>query len=772
MSALPHPPADPPRSKPGPVPERFLVRKGTLVLDRVMTGAIQIGGIAIIVAVFAILIFIGSQVVPLFRGPSTAELAKIALPTVEAPRLIGMDEWAELPFAYDGLNTVRFFDHSGTRVPWEFTITPPEGATVSASRALPDGNRILLGASDGKFAILDLGYQAAFDDRGKRTIDVRPKLGTWEPIGKPGSPIVDLAFGNSGARQLVAAVQRDPTGGTMLHAVTLVQKRSLMGAGKISKDREFDLTPMLSSPPQNLLVPGLADSILVCTVDGEVDYLFLGESGFELRQRFRPFEGSQNPAIARMDFVFGDVSVVFSGHDGKMVVYSLAREEGGDRRVFLHTKTFPNLPEAPTFFVASQRNKSFLVGGGTLASLRHTTTEAVRWQQHLPFTIRAAALGPKFDAMIFAGDDHHLHLYSLSDPHPEAGWKAFFGKVWYEGFSRPMYAWQSTGGSDDFEPKFSQIPLIVGSLKGTLYALLFAVPIALLAAIYAANFCRPEIRRVVKPAMEIMASLPSVVLGFLAALWLAPLIERRVPSVLLLVLALPLCAVSLGWVWGRLPLRIRSRVPLGFEFLVFRPVMLLVSVACWRLGPLLEQVLFVATDPTTGLRTADFRLWWPQVTGTPFEQRNSLVVGFMMGFAVIPIIFTISEDALSNVPSSLTAASAALGASRWQTTREVVLPIAAAGIFSALMIGFGRAVGETMIMVMATGNTAIMDFNIFSGMRTLAANIAVELPEAAQNSTHYRTLYLGAVILFLFTFVLNTIAEILRQRLREKFKLI
>jgi phosphate transport system permease protein len=144
----------------------------------------------------------------------------------------------------------------------------------------------------------------------------------------------------------------------------------------------------------------------------------------------------------------------------------------------------------------------------------------------------------------------------------------------------------------------------------------------------------------------------------------------------------------------------------------------------------------------------------------------------MMGFAVIPVIFTIAEDALSNVPRTLTAAASALGASRWQVVRSIIIPVASPGIFSALMIGFGRAVGETMIMVMATGNTPVTEWNLFSGMRTLSANIAVELPEAAPGSTHYRTLFLGALVLFLLTFILNSVAEILRQRLREKNKLV
>ena len=269
-----------------------------------------------------------------------------------------------------------------------------------------------------------------------------------------------------------------------------------------------------------------------------------------------------------------------------------------------------------------------------------------------------------------------------------------------------------------------------------------------------------------------MASLPSVVLGFLAALWLAPLIEIRVPSIILLVSCIPLTALLFGWAWSHLPPHLRLLIPPGWEFLVFLPVMFLVAWLGWSLGPALERLVFVVVDPATGVRTADFRQWWPQFTGAPYEQRNSLVVGFMMGFAVIPIIFTIAEDALSNVPQTLRSGSLALGASRWQTAYRIVLPTASAGIFSALMIGLGRAVGETMIVVMATGNTPIMEFNIFSGMRTLSANIAVELPEAPHHGTLYRALFLGAIVLFMLTFAVNTAAEVLRQRLRERYKIV
>ena len=137
-------------------------------------------------------------------------------------------------------------------------------------------------------------------------------------------------------------------------------------------------------------------------------------------------------------------------------------------------------------------------------------------------------IGGKFDKILGLDKRGNIHMYSLKDPHPEAGFRAFFAKIWYEGQDSPQFLWQSTGGSDDFEPKLSLIPLIVGSLKGTVYALLFAVPIALLAAIYTSQFLSPQLKRVIKPGIEIMASLPSVVLGFLGALWLAPILGALV----------------------------------------------------------------------------------------------------------------------------------------------------------------------------------------------------------------------------------------------------
>ncbi|MBS0209989.1 MAG: ABC transporter permease subunit [Planctomycetes bacterium] len=151
-----------------------------------------------------------------------------------------------------------------------------------------------------------------------------------------------------------------------------------------------------------------------------------------------------------------------------------------------------------------------------------------------------------------------------------------------------------------------------------------------------------------------------------------------------------------------------------------------------------------------------------------YDQRNSLVVGFVMGFAIIPIIFTIADDALTAVPESLRSASLGAGATQWQTVVHVVVPTAMSGLFSAVMIGLGRAVGETMIVLMGSGNTPTLSWNVFQGFRTLSANIAVELPEAVPGSTHFRLLYLQALILFAITFLLNSVAETIRQRFRKR----
>ncbi|MCP5544339.1 MAG: ABC transporter permease subunit [Akkermansiaceae bacterium] len=747
-----------------PDPKRFEVSRATLWFDRFMGWAIRFGGIGVIIAVFGIFYFIGKEVVPLFRAADVEPAGKLEAPAA-ATGVLGIDEWGELPFFYQAGGPVAFRPVAGGDG-FELEVPGLEGAEVTATAYDPVHRRVALGLADGRVGSFLVEYARSHGDDAEVSAKVTPE--PWFPLKSGAGPVTAVSYGDSGGGRIIVA-KRGAGPDATTTVLRLAMKRGLIGAGKLTALGEVEITTELGAEPLILRASQNGSMVLAACANGEIDYFLANGAEVTKRQSFSPFDGE---VPRQMDYLFGGVSIIVTGPGGEQEQWSLFRESEDAERMFGLTQTFPPLGDGDVLFAASQRNRTFLTGAGGHLSIRHSTSGKTRWEGEAEIAPAAAVLDGKGEHFLVVSASGEARRYSVEDPHPEAGWKAFFGKVWYEGGSGPVYQWQSTGGSDDFEPKLSLMPLIFGSLKGTAYALLFSVPVALLAAVFSAAFLPLSVKRIVKPTMEIMSSLPSVVLGFLAGLWLAPILETRVPSVMAMLIAVPASALVMGFAWCRLPIRFRNRFANGSEWMMVVPVLALAGWLGWQAGPLIESIFFVYQDPATGREIADFRLWWPQATGLSFEQRNSLVLGFMMGFAVIPVIFTIAEDALSNVPKSLTAASSALGANRWQVVWTVMLPVASSGIFSALMIGFGRAVGETMIMVMATGNTPVTEWNIFNGMRTLSANIAVELPEAPVGSTHYRTLFLGAVVLFLMTFVMNTVAEVLRQRLREKNKIV
>ncbi|GAD81155.1 phosphate ABC transporter permease protein PtsC [Vibrio ezurae NBRC 102218] len=349
--------------------------------------------------------------------------------------------------------------------------------------------------------------------------------------------------------------------------------------------------------------------------------------------------------------------------------------------------------------------------------------------------------------------------FEIDAKHPEISVKELTQKVQYEGYSTPDYVWQTSSTEEDVEPKFSLVPLVFGTLKAALYAMLFSVPIAVLGAVYTANFMSTRMRNTIKPAIELMEALPTLVIGFVAAVWLAPIMERNLLAFMLSILVIPLTALICGGIWALLPLQVKSQVPKGLHLITLLPVIIPVCMGLFYVSPYLEKMLF-----EHGL------IYFLADKGWDYQQRNTLVVGIAMGFAVIPTIFTISEDAIYSVPKHLSNGALALGATEWQTLTRVVLLTASPGIISAIMLGLGRAMGETMIVLTVTGNTPITDWNVFEGLRSLTATIATELPESKVGSSHYRLLFLSALILFLFTFIVNSVGESVRQRLRDKYR--
>ena len=497
------------------------------------------------------------------------------------------------------------------------------------------------------------------------------------------------------------------------------------------------------------------------TDDGRLVRWQLDEKGeVAHREVVRAFADGR--AITALALVLGDVSLAVGDAKGGLTTWSPVNADGTRKLRAIH-QLQPH-QSAIREILPSGRNKSILslsddgvVHLDHMTSERHLLSIALRRKSS---PLRQVALGPRGDALLGLDASGTLTAWQIDGGCPEISLKTLFGKVLYEGYDTPDYVWQTTGG-EDFEPKFSLVPLVFGTLKGTFYAMFFAVPLALFGAMYVSYFTTPGFRRTIKPVVEIMATVPSVVIGFLIALWLAPIIERWILAFFTSLIAVPATFVVFMAVWQLLRrFDWARRVENGYEFLVVLPVLLVgVGIAAC-----------LATPLETWLFGGNFRRWlFEGPLGMQYDQRNNIIIAFGLGFTVIPIIFSIAEDSLSNVPYSMTAASMAVGASRWQTLWRVVLPSASPGIFAAMMIGFGRAVGETMIVLMATGNTPILDWSPLNGMRTLSANIAVEIPEAPVGGTLYRVLFLCAVLLFLLTFTVNTAAELVRQRLRKRF---
>jgi phosphate transport system permease protein len=258
-------------------------------------------------------------------------------------------------------------------------------------------------------------------------------------------------------------------------------------------------------------------------------------------------------------------------------------------------------------------------------------------------------------------------------------WRMMLKPYQWTGYDKPEYIWQPVSQIR----KYNLVPLFIGSLKATLVALLVGVPLALGAAIYVSQLANPKMKEWLKPGIELLAGIPSVVLGFFALIVLATVLQN-----------------------------------------VFR---------------------------------YDSRL-------------NAFVAGIALGLAIIPVVFSIAEDALTSVPRTYVQAALALGSSKWQAAWKIVLPAAIPGVFAAVVLGFGRAIGETMVVLMASGNASIVSWNIFDSTRTMTATIAAELAETVFGGNHYRILFLIGTLLFVVTFLSNMVADIVIHRLKARLE--
>jgi phosphate transport system permease protein len=843
-------------------------RRSVLLTDKLAGWVITVGGLLVILAVIGIMVFLVRVAVPLAGGGETRAHHVYRIEPPKPLAWLNADEYQTLGLRVAADGAVSAF-HLGTG-----RLTSSANLDFGGQRATAVGgtlqrDQLAFGFEDGTVRFATVGFDISvitaetlpallepLDERDRlgdgviysRLPDnqfrrVTPALEITEPQTISDQPIraVELRLGGTAERPTRSFVTFDGAGiGRISRAESRINLMTQQETVTVS-------TATLPTLPAGTEVTALAmtsraDAVYVASAEGEI--FRFDTRNFEapqLAERIRAFP--EGITITAMSFLNGDQSLVVGGENGAVDVYFRLQTPGASTsdgyRMVLARSHEPH-GGAVIAIDPSQRSKELVTqaDNGEIR-VRQSTADRVlfRYQRSTGGDSRLMLM-PRMDGVLLVGDSGETDFWRFEFKHAAVTLRTIFGKVWYEGYSEPSHTWQSSSGTDVFEPKYSLIPLIFGTIKATVYALVFAIPIALLGAIYTSEFVHRRVRATVKPIMEMMESLPTVVLGFVAALILAPIVEEWIAAVLLAFIALPLGLMLAAYLWQLLPARVVLRIDGLTKFLFMFVVIGLSLYFAYQAGPGFERALFYG----------DFKAWTngDVGTGTPFMflillplsflaislgfartygdryrlhlreldkpragrvdllrwllmlaaaallslllaslltalgydprggivdtyvQRNALVVGFVMGFAVIPNIYTLAEDSLNAVPSHLRAASLAAGATPWQTAKWVILPTAMSGVFAACMIGMGRAVGETMIVVMAAGNTPVLDWNIFNGLRTLSANIAVELPEAVKDGTLYRMLFLAALTLFAMTFVINTVAEVIRQRFRKR----
>ena len=723
--------------------------------DAMARHAISLGGMAVICSIIAILFVIAAEVYPLFKKPFSRHLLTFELPKgIGDPLGATVDEYRETALVFT-TSGVAVTDLKNGRIIKRATIPGISGTrVVSASSSGKDS--FILGLADGRAVTIRAKFNVSYPENGQRKVE--PQIDVGEPvvIAESGAPL-NLIHSVEGERGLVVVAA---VGGKELSLLTVKKSKSLMDEGKTQT-----VTTRLSIPIEGAIsaleIDSRGEEALAGTSKGEVVRLNIDDDGSLRIAEMVKAVSSQNATITILGFLLGDRTLIVGDSTGGVSSWQIVKDKSNQLRL-TKIHDFTHHAKAVTAFSPSLRNKGFATAdeSGEIAIRYGTSGETLLYADCVNSPVVTLTMTPKSDGVVAVDGKGSVHHMELVNPHPEVTLSSLFGKVWYEGYEKPEYVWQSTGGSDDFEPKLSLVPMIFGTLKGTLYAMLFAIPISLLAALYTSQFMHPSVRSFVKPTVEVMAALPSVVLGFIAGLWLAPIMEKVTPGFFLLPLVAVALILTAVFAWKTLaPASLRTKITSGMEIVILAPTLIAAGYLSFKLGGLFEGAFL----------NGDYRQWIKDAMGLTYDQRNSLVVGLAMGFAVIPIIFTITEDSLTNVPPHLRAGSLALGATQWQTAMKVILPAASPAIFSAIMIGFGRAVGETMIVLMATGNTPVMDWSVFNGFRALSANIAVELPEAPEQGSLYRVLFLAALLLFMMTFAVNTLAEIVRLRLRKRY---
>ncbi|WP_163930555.1 ABC transporter permease subunit [Paraferrimonas sp. SM1919] len=725
--------------------------------DKFVGYGVTFGGTMVLVALLLIFFYLLYVVKPVFDSAQVSQGISISYNDNVQTVYIGSDEQNEIAYRFTSEGKLNFYDLVGKQgVPGALIQSDSiaqGGKVVATAHAMTHQETFAAATDDGYVYLVKPKFSVSYPNdvrtiTPKLDFDLAPE---GIEISEEGGDIAKLTFGYDDDAMTFAFV--DQAGDLQL---TKVEGEVNFITEEVEWSSSFaEVSEAPKGIVKMLVTPNQAELFILD--DQRQVYLFDIEDADDVRLK-QVLEVAEGKAgISDITLLAGASSLLVSSDNGLISQWFEVKDERG--------RSYQRIRDFDAGFAVKQLSTEFFrksfaaIGENGEQAIFYTTSH--REVLNIKFELNQvtkAGFNVRANSLML-DTTNGATFFIVDNPHPEISWSGLWQKVWYEGYPEAQYIWQSTSATEDFEAKLSLTPLVFGTMKAAFYAMLFAVPIAIAGAVYTAYFMSPKIRGFVKPTVELMEALPTVILGFLAGLWLAPLVEENLPGLVMTIVLLPVTMIVTAFAYHKMPKSWKVYISEDYRELILLPILLFVGWAAFAMSPMVEMWLF----------DGDSRAYITNELGITFDQRNALVVGVAMGFAVIPTIFSIAEDAVFSVPKHLSNGSLALGATQWQTLTRVVLLTASPGIFSAVMMGLGRAVGETMIVLMATGNTPIMEWSFFEGMRTLAANIAVEMPESAIGSTHYRVLFLAAFVLFIFTFCFNTIAEFVRQRLRERY---
>ncbi|MGY3570567.1 ABC transporter permease subunit [Vibrio paucivorans] len=711
-----------------------------LIKDRLVRLAVTCGGVGVLAALVLIFIYLAMVVLPLFSDAKIETGFANQTISTSSPMAIGVDEYGQHAYVLSKEGKVDFWTLNGkSQSPLSFPVQANSPLLASTGDI---SGWLAIASEKGCVSVFRPIFTSLVSKEG-RSFAPSVELATLNNLNLnvSGRVLQSFDFAHNSQGTTLAGYYQD--GGVL---VRWEQSGSI---------REYGFALPFNQLDQIILTPD--GKQLFLRTGSELVVAQKQHDRFSVREVVDLSAGAEKHAVTDIKLLSGAYSLLVTHQDGLVSQWFDVLKDGA--RELTHIREF-KLASQLRFLLPDTYRKGFysFYTNGTLQSHYTTSEKLVMFERAYDKAPSLAAMSNN-ERFLISLSGQRLDVAEVDNDYPEISLSSLWQKVWYESYPEPAYVWQTTSASDEFEAKFSLVPIAFGTLKAAAFAMLFAIPIAVLGAIYTAYFMSPRMRRVVKPSIELMEALPTVIIGFLAGLWFAPIVETHLPAVVSLMLLLPVTILVTGALWHALPRKWLTRVANGYHGLILMPVLVGVVTLAMMYSGVIEAWLF----------GGDIRIFLAE-HGIDYDQRNALVVGFAMGFAVIPTIFTIAEDAIFSVPKHLSDGSLALGATPWQTLIYVVLLTASPGIFSAIMMGLGRAVGETMIVLMATGNTPILDWNILEGMRTLSATIAVEMPESEVGSSHYRLLFLAALLLLVFTFLVNSVAEWVRQRLRDRYR--